>query len=66
MSAGNLSEDCIFLHESVIRGHHQVSAGRSQPSDSLLSHVSLSHTFQPVVEVNVRVHRTPRLLSACA
>jgi hypothetical protein len=54
MSAGDLSEDYL---QSVIRGH---------PSVSVCWTVAAIHTFQPVVEVKVRVHRTPRLLSACA
>ena len=38
-SAGDLSEDLIFLHDSVIRGHH-------------ISKISgLPHTFQLVIEV---------------
>ena len=39
MSAGDLSKDSIFLHDSVIRGHH------------ISKHIWTPHTFQPVVEV---------------
>ena len=49
--AGDLSEDSIFLHDRVICGHH-----------STFKEIWTPHTFQPVVEVMVRVHRMPRLL----
>ena len=52
--AGDLSEDSIFLYDSVIRGHH------------IFKEIWTLHTFQlhVVVEVKVRVHGTPHLLSA--
>ena len=46
--AGNLSEDSIFLLDSVIRGHNNT-----------FKEIWIPHTFQPVVEVKVRVHRIP-------
>ena len=46
-------EDSL-LYDSIIHGHH------------IFKEIWTPHTFKPVVEVKVRVHRTPHLLSACA